>query len=190
MSKMKYCHCCAAPLESMLNRNDHLYRLTCSKCGEIHYENPDILVSCFVTWEKKLLWMRRATEPYKGKWAFPGGFMEMGESPHQAAARELFEETGALIDSDELKLFQIGHILDIDQIYLVFRGELKEPKFHTSEEAEEVALFAQTEAPWSNCANPEIEQSVRSFYRDLARNKYCVYESELNGGVHRFRDID
>jgi ADP-ribose pyrophosphatase YjhB (NUDIX family) len=70
----------------------------------------------------------------------------MGESPHQAAAPELFEEMGAVVDSDSLLLFQIGHIMDINQIYLVFRGKLDKPELQTSEEAEEVALFAESEA--------------------------------------------
>ena len=189
MPQIKYCNYCAGTLELSPGEYENILRLTCRDCGAIVYENPDILVSCFVTWEQKVLWMKRATQPYKGQWGFPGGFMEIGESPHQAAARELFEETGAVVDPDNLLLFQIGHIMDIDQIYLVFRGTLEKPDFHTSEEAEEVALFSELDAPWDNCANPEAETAVRAFYRDLARNNFRVYEGELNRGMHRWRHI-
>ncbi|MFO0780389.1 MAG: NUDIX hydrolase [Candidatus Gracilibacteria bacterium] len=52
----------------------------------------------------KVLLIERGHEPYKGKWALPGGFMEWGESCEQAAARELEEETS--LKNVELK--QLG----------------------------------------------------------------------------------
>jgi 8-oxo-dGTP diphosphatase len=42
----------------------------------------------------KLLLIKRASEPFKGKWAFPGGFVDMDEELEDAVARELAEETG------------------------------------------------------------------------------------------------
>ena len=42
----------------------------------------------------KVLLIKRGNDPYKGKWAFPGGFMEMNEELIDSAKRELAEETG------------------------------------------------------------------------------------------------
>jgi 8-oxo-dGTP diphosphatase len=44
--------------------------------------------------ERKVLLIRRAHDPFAGKWAFPGGFMDMDETPEEAIIRELEEETG------------------------------------------------------------------------------------------------
>ena len=44
--------------------------------------------------EYQILLIQRARAPYKGKYALPGGFIEMDESLEAAARRELFEETG------------------------------------------------------------------------------------------------
>jgi 8-oxo-dGTP diphosphatase len=54
----------------------------------------DALVFADVEDAPKVLLIRRGQDPYKGKWAFPGGFIEMDEELHDAVARELAEETG------------------------------------------------------------------------------------------------
>ena len=42
----------------------------------------------------RVLLVQRGIEPFKGRWAFPGGFMKMDESAEEGALRELQEETG------------------------------------------------------------------------------------------------
>jgi 8-oxo-dGTP diphosphatase len=62
------------------------------------YEYPrpsvtvDVVIFTIADDDLKVLLIRRGAEPFKGKWALPGGFVEMDESLEQAAARELEEE--------------------------------------------------------------------------------------------------
>jgi len=62
------------------------------------YPRPALTVDCVVfgldDGELKIVLIRRARDPFAGCWAFPGGFVEVGESPEAAARRELEEETG------------------------------------------------------------------------------------------------
>lgn len=62
------------------------------------YPRPSVTADCvlfgFDGKSLKVLLVRRANEPFKGCWAFPGGFMDMGESAEACASRELREETG------------------------------------------------------------------------------------------------
>ena len=59
----------------------------------------------------RVLLIERGGEPFKGCWAFPGGFMEMDETTEQCAMRELQEETGLSITT----LHQIGAYSKVDR---------------------------------------------------------------------------
>ena len=52
--------------------------------------------------EGRLLLVRRAHEPGQGRWSLPGGRIEPGESAAEAAAREVLEETGLVVEVGEL----------------------------------------------------------------------------------------
>ncbi|MFB9464417.1 NUDIX domain-containing protein [Streptomyces cinereospinus] len=50
----------------------------------------------------RVLLIERRWEPFPGRWALPGGYLDKGENSRQAAARELFEETGVRVDAADL----------------------------------------------------------------------------------------
>lgn len=62
------------------------------------YPHPAVTADCVVFGydgrRLEVLLIKRANEPYKDCWAFPGGFVEIDESADDAARRELTEETG------------------------------------------------------------------------------------------------
>ncbi len=62
------------------------------------YPHPAVTADCVIFGfdgiNIKVLLIRRGNDPHKGKWAFPGGFMEIDETAEQCARRELEEETG------------------------------------------------------------------------------------------------
>lgn len=61
------------------------------------YPRPAVTADCVVMTREsdpRVLLIERAADPFKGCWAFPGGFMNMDETTEQCAVRELEEETG------------------------------------------------------------------------------------------------
>ena len=78
------------------------------------YERPSVTVDMLIftiTRNQRLamILIKRGGHPERGKWAIPGGFVEMDESLEDAAARELKEET------------DLDHIY-LEQLYIVIKG--------------------------------------------------------------------
>ena len=78
------------------------------------YPRPAVTADCVVITkeaEPKVLLIQRGADPYKGCWAFPGGFMNMDETTEQCAIRELEEETGLKVST----VRQIGAYSKVDR---------------------------------------------------------------------------
>ena len=78
------------------------------------YPRPAATADCIVITreeEAKVLLIQRGDNPFKGCWAFPGGFMNMDETTEQCAIRELEEETGLKVSD----IHQIGAYSKVDR---------------------------------------------------------------------------
>ena len=78
------------------------------------YPRPAVTADCVVITkeaEPKVLLIQRGADPYKGCWAFPGGFMNMDETTEQCAIRELEEETGLKVST----VRQLGAYSKVDR---------------------------------------------------------------------------
>ena len=99
--KYRYCYICGT--ETIIKNIDGRKRSFCGSCGIVLYENPTPSVAVVLTDpNRRILLVRRSVEPGIGEWCLPGGFIEMGETPSQAAVRELKEEIGIEIGPPQL----------------------------------------------------------------------------------------
>ena len=61
-------------------------------------KTPSLTVDTVILFKNKLVLVKRKNPPYQGKFALPGGFVEIGETTEKAAIREAFEETGLSVE--------------------------------------------------------------------------------------------
>jgi len=174
---MIYCSNCGTRVIEKTPAGDNRTRHVCEACNTVHYQNPKIVAGCIPVWEDRLLLCRRAIDPRYGLWTLPAGFMENGESTEQAAARETQEEACAQIRRMELYgVFSIPHI---NQVYMMFRGQLQSADFGPGQESLDVRLFQEHEIPWDNLAFPVVRLTLERYYKDLKSNRFPVYVENI-----------
>jgi 8-oxo-dGTP diphosphatase len=105
----------------------------------------DAAVFGFFRNKAKLLLINRKKEPFKGKWALPGGYVEIDEELEEAVARELAEETGLTkVPLEQMRTFgKCGRDPRGRQITVTFMGiaTKDKDKIRAGDDAEKVRWF-------------------------------------------------
>ena len=144
--EVQFCPYCGHKISKIEeNGRVHYY---CSYCKLFIYKNPvPVVVVVVFNDAGEVLLIKRKEEPGKGKWALPSGFVEINEDPYEAASRELYEETGIVIE--KLTLINVYHqksrryesVIVIS--YMGFSSQEPQP----GDDAEEAKFFAINELP-------------------------------------------
>jgi ADP-ribose pyrophosphatase YjhB (NUDIX family) len=134
----------------------------------VHYQNPKLVVGCVPELaDGRILLCKRAIEPRLGYWTIPAGFMENGETTQDAARRESYEE--ALADVEIGSLLAVVHVLHADQVHVMFRARLPEPRFGPGAESLEVVLCDEASIPWQDIAFRSVDFALRRYFEDRRR---------------------
>ena len=174
---MNYCSLCGGPVELRIPPDDNRKRHVCTVCGEVHYQNPKLIVGAFPEWEGQILLCRRAIEPRHGLWTLPAGFMENGESTVQAATRETLEEANARIAVGDL--YSMYSLPYINQVHLLFRARLLDLDFGPGQESLEVRLFSESEIPWHEIAFRPVRFSLEYYFAERQSGNFSLHIGEL-----------
>lgn len=164
---------------------DTIERAVCRTCGFVAYENPKIVAGAVVRHDGRLLMCRRAIEPRRGFWTIPAGYLELRETPAEAAVREAREE--ALADIRLGPLLAVYTIARLSQVQLIYRAELS-GSFGAGEESLEVRLFAPGEIPWEEIAFPSVVWALEHDRRVAAGEEAPPFENpaRADGDLARF----
>ena len=174
---MKFCSNCAAPVVKRVPPGDSLPRWVCDACGEIHYQNPRLVVGALPEWEGRLLLCRRAIEPRYGYWTLPAGFMENDETAAQAALRETLEEAGARLEL--LAPFSMICVPYVNQVHVFYRARLLDLEFKPGEESLEVALVEEAQVPWKDIAFRTVGLTLKYWFADRKSGSFGFHAEDI-----------
>jgi ADP-ribose pyrophosphatase YjhB (NUDIX family) len=176
-TNIKYCPMCGSIVVHEIPDGDDRLRHICHSCGNIQYQNPKLVVGCIPEWERGILFCRRDIEPQKGKWTLPAGFMENNETAAEGAMRETWEETRAKVRI--VAPYRVYDLPFVSQVYILFRAQMKDPRFKTTLESSEVRLINEEDVPWDAIAFPVIRETLKSYFEDCKRGKFEFLNLEL-----------
>jgi 8-oxo-dGTP diphosphatase len=162
----QFCPRCGAPLERRVLKAGEPERLVCTRCGFVFYLDPKIAVGTIIrTAAGGLVLVRRAIDPGYGKWVFPGGYVDRGETLTAAAVREAREECGLDVRLDGL--VNVYSYAGRAPVIVVYAATALGGQLCTDEECLEIALFETETIPWGNLAFRSTEEGLRDYLKGL-----------------------
>jgi ADP-ribose pyrophosphatase YjhB (NUDIX family) len=164
---MKFCSSCGTTVVRKRPDGDTKDRWVCESCGIVHYQNPKIVVGCIPERDGKILLCKRAIEPRYGFWTAPAGFMELGESIAEGAARETLEEACAEVEIG--RLFAAVDAVYAGQLHVFFTAKLL-GDFAAGDESLDVALFEFANIPWDELAFATNRYALEKYVEDAGKD--------------------
>ena len=165
---IKHCRACGVAVVYRLpDDGDSKERAVCRACNTVHYENPLNVVGTVPAWGEdgaQVLLCKRNIEPRWGKWTLPAGFMELGETTAEGAARETVEEAGAQFEMQEI--FALMNVAKVGQVHIFYRAKLLSTDFEPGTETIEAKLFSETDIPWDEIAFKTVKETLKLYFEN------------------------
>jgi 8-oxo-dGTP diphosphatase len=158
-----FCPRCAHALEPRVVKEGEPPRPSCPACGFVLYLGPKVAACTICTVEGGIVLLKRAIEPQKGKWVFPGGFVDRGEPVPAAAIRETWEEVNLRVG--------LTGILDVysfpgqEVAVIVYAADVLSGELQAGDETEAVRAFPPEELPWEDLGFDTTRAALRDYLR-------------------------
>lgn len=142
----KFCPRCSAKM--IREERFGAIRPVCPQCGWIHFQDPKVAAAVLVEEGNRVLLVQRANDPFRGLWTLPAGFVNGGEDPAEAAARECMEETGLKVRVTRVYDVISGreHERGADFI-IVYAAEVVSGEMSPADDADAVEWFERDHLP-------------------------------------------
>lgn len=130
-------------------------------CRFVQFIDPKVSAAVMAVRDGQVLMVKRAMEPAEGSWCFPGGFMEIGETPQETAVRECKEESGF-----EVEIVSLVDVFDYQDyrgsgVLIMYKGTVVRGQARPGDDAKAVAFFGPDELPDHIMFQSNIETLTR-----------------------------
>lgn len=176
--RANFCSQCGSPIKRRVPTDDNRERDICDHCGAIHYQNPRLVVGTVPVWQDRILLCKRAIEPRYNTWTLPAGFMELGESTAQGAARETLEESGARIKLGVL--FTIIDVPQIEQVHMFYLAQALDGELDPGPESLEARYYSEADIPWEDLSFRTVASTLQQFFADRRAGAFLTHHSTID----------
>jgi ADP-ribose pyrophosphatase YjhB (NUDIX family) len=142
---VRFCVECGAAMSTRLVHATP--RRVCDGCGRVHYTDPKVAVGVAVFHDDRLLLVRRVMNPGRGRWSLPGGYLDVGEDPRTAAAREALEEAGVEVSVGAVLDVFANPLSDGGAVFVLFAASYVSGEPEPGDDADAAAFFGGDEVP-------------------------------------------
>lgn len=145
-SDIKFCPRCGTQVE--YKEKFGMVRPVCPQCRWVYFQDPKVAAAVLVEDNQRVLLVRRSNEPFRGLWTLPAGFVNGGEDPAEAAARECLEETSLSV--------RVKRVLDViagrehdrgADFVIVYLAEVISGELIPADDADAAEWFERTALP-------------------------------------------
>jgi 8-oxo-dGTP diphosphatase len=157
---LTFCPRCGAHLAP--REIDGRPRPQCERCGFIWYHDPKVAAGTLpVTADGRLVLVRRGIEPQRGRWTFPGGYMDRGETVPAAAVRETWEE--CRLSVEPTGLVGVYSYTTSIVVVVIYAARITGGALAAGPECLEARAFAPGELPWGELAFSSTRDALQDY---------------------------
>ena len=168
---VEYRHCpkCGGALDRRVVKSNEPKRLVCQTCAFIFYQDPKVVAGTIFTLDGGIVLLKRGVEPEIGKWVFPGGYVDRGESVQEAAVRETKEESQLDV--------KLGPLLNVysyprsPNVIVVYAADVIGGELCAADECTEAGIFSRQEIPWHDLAFVSTRDAINDYVKLYLNSK-------------------
>lgn len=158
---VRFCPLCGAGLARQPVPPAEKPEMVCTACGFVYYLNQKVVAGTIPMIDGRILLTRRAIHPAHGKWTFPGGYVDWGETVDAAAIRETYEETGLTVELGGL--VGVYSYAEAPVVIVVYRARVTGGTLTPCHENDRLEWVRPGEIQWEELAFPSTRAALRDF---------------------------